>query len=127
VPGVEVDDPAVVVTEVAQQPPQSFGSALGAIGDDEDARPDPGRTRRACEGTRLRQRMTAAKPGRRREVGVDVQEARAGNVSGKVELAAALGLPELPATVDELVAQTQQATSIAPCLRPNGRLVCALP
>ena len=42
------------------------------------------------------------------EVPVDVKEARAGNVSFEVELPPAIGLPELPATVDELVAQAYQ-------------------
>jgi hypothetical protein len=41
----------------------------------------------------------------RREVGVDVEEARAGNVAGEVELTPARGIAELPAAVDELVAQ----------------------
>ena len=52
--------------------------------------------------------MPASFPGRRRQIGVDVEEAGAGNVTVEVELAASLRFPELPATVDELVAQTYQ-------------------
>src|SRR5881396_3321624 len=39
----------------------------------------------------------------RREIGVHIKEARARDVSLEVQLSAALRLPELPATVDELV------------------------
>jgi hypothetical protein len=52
--------------------------------------------------------MAASLTRGRGEIRVDVEEARAGDVSGEVELAAAAGLAELPATVDELVAQTYQ-------------------
>ncbi len=52
--------------------------------------------------------MPTARTGRGRQIGVHVQEARPRDVTGEVELAAALRLPELPATVDELVAQAYQ-------------------
>jgi hypothetical protein len=52
--------------------------------------------------------MPPALAGRRREIGVDVEEARAGDVTFEIELPAALGRGELPATVDELVAQAYQ-------------------
>jgi hypothetical protein len=52
--------------------------------------------------------MSAAYPGRRRQIGVDVEETGAGDVAVEVKLAPALRLPELPATVDELVAQAYQ-------------------
>lgn len=52
--------------------------------------------------------MSATGPRGRRQIGVHVQEARTRNVTGEVQLAAALRLPELPATVDELVAQVYQ-------------------
>ena len=52
--------------------------------------------------------MAPARTRRRREVGVDVEEARAGNVPRDVQLTAALGAPELPTAVDELVAQAYQ-------------------
>jgi hypothetical protein len=52
--------------------------------------------------------MPAALTRRRREIGVDVEEARAGDVTFQIELPAALGRTELPATVDELVAQAYQ-------------------
>ena len=107
-PGVEVDDGAVVVAEVTQQPPEALRSAEGSVRDDEDAGTDARRSGGACEVGRVRQGVTATCAGRRREVGVDVQEARTRNVPGEVELATALGPPELPATVDELVAQTYQ-------------------
>jgi hypothetical protein len=52
--------------------------------------------------------MSAARTWRCGKIGVHIQEARAGDVAGEVELATALRLPELPATVDELVAQAYQ-------------------
>lgn len=52
--------------------------------------------------------MPAAWPRGGSEVGVDVDEGRPRNVSRAIELPAALRLAELPATVDELVAQTYQ-------------------
>jgi hypothetical protein len=52
--------------------------------------------------------MATARSGRRRKICVDIEEARAGNVTGEVELTAAPGAPELPATIDELVAQAYQ-------------------
>src|SRR5581483_9040516 len=45
-PRLEIDDRTVVVTEVAQQPPESLGAARAAVGDDEDAGTDASRTRR---------------------------------------------------------------------------------
>jgi hypothetical protein len=42
------------------------------------------------------------------EIGVNVQEARTRDVSLEIELAPAAGIPKLPATVDELVAQAYQ-------------------
>jgi hypothetical protein len=52
--------------------------------------------------------MATALTRRARKIGVDVEKARTGNVPGEVELAAATGLPQLPAAVDELVAQAYQ-------------------
>ena len=52
--------------------------------------------------------MPATRAGRCRQVCVDVQEARTRNVRGEIQLAAAAGIPELPAAVDELVAQAYQ-------------------
>jgi hypothetical protein len=52
--------------------------------------------------------MAAAGAGRSRKVCVDVEEARAGDVPGEVEVAAAPRLPQLPSAVDELVAQGYQ-------------------
>jgi hypothetical protein len=52
--------------------------------------------------------MSAARAWRRRQIGIDIEEAGPGDVTAEVELAAAVGFPELPAAVDELVAQTYQ-------------------
>ena len=52
--------------------------------------------------------MPSARAGRRRQVRVDVEEARAGDMSLEIELASAAGVPELPTAVDELVAQAYQ-------------------
>jgi len=52
--------------------------------------------------------MPPARAGLRRQIGVDVEKARAGNVAGEVQLAPAAGIAELPAAVDELVAETYQ-------------------
>jgi len=52
--------------------------------------------------------MASARARRRREVGVDVEKARARNVSGQVQVAATPGVGELPPAVDELVAQSYQ-------------------
>jgi hypothetical protein len=65
-------------------------------------------SRSGGEVLRLGQRMPPTLTGRRRQVGVDVEEARAGDVTFEIQLAAALGRAELPATVDELVAQAYQ-------------------
>jgi hypothetical protein len=55
--------------------------------------------------------VASALPRRRRQVGVDVEKARAGEVAGEIELTAEPELPELPATVDELVLQIGLATA----------------
>ena len=52
--------------------------------------------------------MPSTRAGRPREIGVDVEEARTGDVAFDVQPQASLGLPELPAAVDELVAQAYQ-------------------
>ena len=52
--------------------------------------------------------MPAALARRGRQICVDIEEARAGNVSVEIQLAAAARLAELPATVDELVAEAYQ-------------------
>jgi len=52
--------------------------------------------------------MSSPQAWRRSEVCVDVEKAGARNVSGAVELAPASRLTELPAAVDELVAQGYQ-------------------
>jgi hypothetical protein len=52
--------------------------------------------------------MSAAHARRRRQIGIDVEEAGAWDVTAEVELAAPVRFPELPPTVDELVAQIYQ-------------------
>jgi len=96
------------VAEMTQEPPEPLGAAHVAVGDDEDAAADPCAPGRTREVVRMGQRMAAAPAGRRRQVRVDVEEARPGNVTGEVEVAAAAGLAQLPAAVDELVAQAYQ-------------------
>src|SRR5204863_3504962 len=97
-------DGAVVVTEVSQQPPEPLGPAAVPVGDDVHAFADAGATGRGGEPLRGRQRMPAGVLDREiREVLVDVEERGSGNVPGEIELAPALGVPELPSAVDELV------------------------
>ena len=74
-PAVEVEHGAVVVTEVAQEPPEPLGAAHVPVGDDEDARADPGprggrRRRRPPSGSGCRPRRAR----RGRQVLVDVEE-----------------------------------------------------
>jgi hypothetical protein len=52
--------------------------------------------------------MSSSRARRRGEVGIDVEKARAGDVTFEIHLPAALGLTQLPAAVDELVAQGYQ-------------------
>jgi hypothetical protein len=49
VPGVEIQDCAVVVTEVPKQPPQPLGAAERAVGDHEGRPADSGARRRCRE------------------------------------------------------------------------------
>jgi len=52
--------------------------------------------------------MAPVGAGLRREIGVDVEEARARNMPGEIQVAPPAGVAELPAAVDELVAQAYQ-------------------
>jgi hypothetical protein len=52
--------------------------------------------------------MSAARAWGGRKIGVHIEEARTRDVAIEVQLPATLRLPELPATVDELVAQAYQ-------------------
>ena len=107
-PGVEVDHAAGVVAEVAQQPPEAFRPAHVPVGDDEDTVADACPTCGGSEDVRFGKRMPPTRSRRRGKVAVDVEEARARDVSFEIELAPAAGIAELPAAVDELVAQTYQ-------------------
>ena len=79
----EVDHGAVVVAEMPEQPPEPLGAAERAVGDHEHAGldPTPGRRRRELLGAR--ERVAAARPGGRREVALDVDERRAGDVGSR--------------------------------------------
>ena len=107
-PRVQVENCAIVVAEVTQQPPETLCAAHRSVGDDEDAGADARGSGRSREVAGGRKRMASALSGRRRQVGVHVEEARTGYVPGEVELTAALRLTERPAAVDELVAQSYQ-------------------
>jgi hypothetical protein len=87
-PAVELEHRARVVPEVAQQPPEPLGAAHVPVRDDEDAVADPGSRGRAHEVLGRGQRVAARRPGLCREVLVDVEKRRAGNVTCEVELVA---------------------------------------
>jgi hypothetical protein len=50
--------------------------------------------------------MPAARAGRSRKIVVDVEKAGTRDVTAEIELTAAAGAPELPATIDKLVTQS---------------------
>jgi hypothetical protein len=96
------------VPEVPEEPPEPLGAAHHAVRDDEHALADPRTGSRRREVVRIGQRVPPALPGRSREVLVDVEERRAGDVPLEVELTSALRVAELPPAVDELVARGYQ-------------------
>ena len=104
-PGVEVDHRAVVVPEVAEQPPEPLGAAERAVGDDEDAR-RRSRQRRPRGRSRRRRAADAGRPrpaaprDRARRRGTP----RPGCVRRGTARAAPARVVERPAAVDELVA-----------------------
>jgi hypothetical protein len=102
------------VADVPEQPPEPLGAAHRPVGDDEDAGADSSPGSRRREGLEVRQRMTAARPRGRGEVAVDVEEAGARNVPLEVELAAAVDVPQLPATVDEPDGHDASVTPVPP-------------
>jgi hypothetical protein len=89
------------VAGVPEQPPEPLGASHRPVGDDEDTRADARSRGGGRELVEVGKRMPSARPGLGREVAVDVEEARARDVPGEVELAAAPGVPQLPAAVDE--------------------------
>jgi hypothetical protein len=91
------------VAEVTQEPPQPLGATHVSVRDDEDVIADTCSRCRVSKLLWIRQRMSASWPGRRRQIGVDVEEAGSRDVTAEVELAAAVRFPELPAAVGELV------------------------
>src|SRR5207247_1471024 len=110
-PRVVIEDGTVVVAEVPQQPPEPFGAAHRAVGDDEDAGADAGATRGGSERLRRRQRMPPFAR-RRGEVVLDVEKRRAWDVTGEIELSPAAGVAELPAAVGELVAHGRESRCV---------------
>src|SRR5207248_11068957 len=56
-PRLELDHGAVVVAEVAQEPPEPLRAAHRAVRDDEDALPDPGARRGGREVVGARKRL----------------------------------------------------------------------
>src|SRR5207247_2173002 len=102
-PASEVEHRAVVVSEVAQQPPEPLGAAHRAVRHDEITVADTGSPGCLRELRLARQRVPSAGTRRRGEVLLDVEEGRTGDVPLEVELAAARRIPQLPPAVDELV------------------------
>jgi hypothetical protein len=95
-----------VVSEVAQEPPETLGSAHAPVGDDEDAVAD------ACTAGAFREPLAAGKrmpaltfDGLVREILVDVEKRCAWDVPFDVELSPLPWTAELPTAVDELVAR----------------------
>jgi hypothetical protein len=93
------------MAEVAEQPPEPLGAAHVPVGDHEGAVADARPRRGLGEIIRIRQRMPAARAGWSRQVLVDVEKAGTRDVTAEIELTAAAGAAELPATIDELVTQ----------------------
>ena len=105
-PGVELDHRARVVAEMPQQPPETFRPAHVPVGDDEDSRADSGPRGRLRELLEARQRMPAARAGRRSKITIDVEERGAGDVAVQVSTTAGTGVGDVPAAVDEPVKHT---------------------
>ena len=107
----QISEPSVehcrlLVPEVAQQPPEPRRTAGHAfvVGDDERVRPDAGPTGSGRELLRRGQRMTTAYLGRNREVGelgVEIEERRAGNVALEVARAGGGRVAEVVPAVRE--------------------------
>ena len=85
----------------------------------------PARDGDGGEALRARQRMPSLTFDREiRELGVDVEEGRAGNVAGEIELTAQSGLAKLPAAVHELVPHypvLRSAAAMPAIERSSGR------
>ena len=105
-PEPSVEHCRLLVAEMAQQPPEPRRAARHAlvVRDDERVRADAGATGSGRELLRRRQRMTAAYLGRNREVRelrVEVEERRAGNVALEVARAGGGRVAEVVAAVGE--------------------------
>jgi hypothetical protein len=101
-----VENRTVVVSEVAEKPPETLGSAHAPVGDDQDAVADACTAGAFREPLGARKRMPALTfDGLVREIRVDVEKRRAGDVSFEVELSPLAWTAELPTAVDELVAR----------------------
>ena len=107
-------DRALVMSEVAQQPPEPFRTAAVSVGDDEDALLDSGPRGGGRELHRARERVPAGASNR--EVGqlfVDVEERRARDVARPVEVTTTARVAELPAAIDELPPHAWAASLVA--------------
>ena len=105
-PEPSVEHPRLIVAEVAQQPPEPRRAARHAlvVGDDERTRPDARTTGSIGELLRRRQRMAAAhlrRHGQVRELRVEVEERRAGDVTFEVARAGRRRIGEVIAAVGE--------------------------
>src|SRR5207253_1886514 len=109
------------VAEMAEEPPEPLGPSHRAVGDDEDARPDPRTPGRRLEVVGVGKGMPPALPRRRRELAVDVEEARTRNVAREIELPPAVGTPELPTAIHELVTHLREFGCPAAGLAPNRK------
>ena len=103
------EDGAVVVAEVAEEPPQSLGAGR-AVCNHVRVAVDAGATGCRREDRRLRQRMPAFPARCRSELRLDVDECRSGDVGRGVRAATSVRVEEVPAAVDEAVAHVLDAT-----------------
>src|SRR5262245_574165 len=110
VPGVEVEHRAVVVSDMAEKPPEALRAAHVPVRDDEDVVADSRGPRGCCESVQVGARVAPDFARRRRQVFVDVEERRTRDVAIEVELVPAARGPELPAAIDELVAHARSVT-----------------
>jgi hypothetical protein len=103
VPGVEVEDGAVAMSEVAEEPPQALCPAERAVGDDErlgaDARTGGGGGELLGGG----ERMPSCGGGRRGEVSLDVEERGTRNMGLSIGPEPEAGIIQRPPAVHEAV------------------------
>ena len=97
-----IEDPDALVAEIVEHPPQPGGDPAADVVIDHDVVrvADPDGLEAFGQVRRLGQRMPA-RPGRRREVGVEVEEDRARDVPDLVAEPARAGRAHHPADVDD--------------------------